>query len=110
MTPKPLKRGDGKPYIRRANGKEKALTFRDAVRLAFYRDRYGTRGFYIMTQRRSGPGIMACGRTRAEIVGTIANCWFVHFNSWANRIKRFAQGKSNPRTQPQDRRRPCKNR
>lgn len=82
----------GKPIIRRANGKERAATKRDALRLAFFRDAYGVRGFFVMIQRNTGPEVMAVGRTRSDIVGAILLCRLVRFRSWARRIKRRSQG------------------
>jgi hypothetical protein len=82
----------GKPYIRRANGKERATTLRNAMRLAIYRELYGRSGFYVLVQRHSGPEVMSVGRTRDDIIGSLLSVRKPSdFNRWANRIKRMAQ-------------------
>lgn len=83
----------GKPYIRRANGKEMASSIRDAYRLAYCQLTYGTRGFYVLIQRKTGREILDCAKTSSELKRRIIMCHFVRFQAWANSVKRRAQGK-----------------
>lgn len=87
-------RDTGKPYIRRANGKEIGGNIQTAFRLAYCRMSYGFRGFYVMIQRRTGREVMGVGRTRQEIVRSIMAVRPGHpFREWANRMKLFSQGR-----------------
>jgi len=81
-----------KPYVRRANGRERTESFRMAIRLAFYREL--RRPFFVMVQRGWPNLVMECGPTSAEVKQAPLTTAFFGFDGWANRIKRYAQGRS----------------
>lgn len=81
----------GKPYIRRANGTERAAGFRDCVRLATYREAYGRKGFYVLVQRGFPSEILTVGKCRLSIIRELAGCYASGFGAWANRVKHFAR-------------------
>lgn len=85
----------GKPYIRRANGKEQANSLRQSWELAAARVRWGRRGFYVMMQRKVKHSLMAVGRTKEELKKSVLAVRRLGFAEWANRVKRIAQEKGN---------------
>lgn len=85
-------RATGKPYIRRAKPSDTTESFRELLRLSTMSAAYGPRGFYVMIQRGTGGSVMACGRTKKEIVDSILYCSYVTFDTWANSIKLASRG------------------
>lgn len=82
-----------KPYIRKANGKERSKSFRGAMRLAFYQEL--KKPFYVMVQRGFPNLVIGVGSSRYAIEQGILPIWEkrMSFKEWAQRIKRRAQGK-----------------
>lgn len=81
----------GKPYIRRANGKETSDSFRETFRLAFYTVR--NKPFYVLVQRGVKNEVMACGASKAELLRGFFGCYFTPYTVWTNRLKLNAQGR-----------------
>ena len=81
----------GKPYIRRANGRERSGTIRLAFQLAWFRMTYKS-GFYVLVQRGVKNEVLACGKSRTEIIRSLVGCFFERFNSWANEAKLLSVG------------------
>lgn len=81
-----------RPYVRRANGWEKAGSLRIAVRLAFYQSR--NRPFYVMVQRGFPNLAMDCGASKRDVARTplMVASGRQKFRAWARRIQRYAQG------------------
>lgn len=84
------KKNKFKPYVRRMNGKEKAMDFRTACRLAFYQDEPKA---YVLVQRGFPNRVLAVEATKKNVENSIMVVGFGKhtFNSWANLIKRRAQ-------------------
>lgn len=79
-----------KPYVRRANGRERSESLRVAVRLAFYQEL--GRPFYVMVQRGWPNLAIACGRTKEDVKRQPLLVRRLGFSGWANRVKRLARG------------------
>ena len=81
------------PYIRRANGRERAETWRMAFRLAFYRGR--KRPFYVMVQRGFPHLAIERGESRQAIKDSIlvVHLRDMSFTQWTRRIGRHARCK-----------------
>ena len=83
-------------YVRRANGKEKAETFRVAFRLAFYESL--KRPYFVMVQRGFPDLAIAVGATKREVKQTpilvlFGDRFFSRtFRNWARSIQRRASG------------------
>lgn len=95
-----------RPYIRRANGRERAEGLRMALRLEFYRLR--GEAFYVLVQRGFPRDVMAVGRSRDDIAQDLVGAFgaFVRktkrngrngrrwsgksFRAWAKRTQRYA--------------------
>lgn len=84
-------RAVGKPYIRRANGKEQANTLRQSLELAVARVRWGRKGFYVMLQRKVKHSLMAVGRTKEELKASIIALRRKRFTKWSNEMKQLTQ-------------------
>jgi hypothetical protein len=81
-----------KPYIRRANGKERSESLREAYRLAYFSITRG-KNFFVMVQRGFPNLVIASGLSRVAIKrGLLAYEKSVDFDRWANIIKRRARG------------------
>lgn len=79
-----------KPYVRRANGKERSESFRTAIRLAFYREL--GKPFWVMVQRGWPNLAIECGATAADVRGMPLLSKLFGFQVWANRLKQQARG------------------
>lgn len=79
-----------KPYVRRANGRERAYTLRMAIRLAYYV--MSGKPYYVMVQRGFPNRAIAVGRSKREVqrgpllvaIGKLSFC------DWASSIQRSA--------------------
>lgn len=82
-----------KPYIRRANGREKSTSFRMAMRLAFYQS--FNRPFYVMVQHGFPNLAIAVGPNRADIEQSIlsVNIGRQSFRDWSRAIQKSSTGK-----------------
>lgn len=91
-------RDTGKPYIRRANGRERATGFKDRIRLTIFQAEFGPHGFYVLVQRRCGNTVMAIGLTRADIIASLVGVGSASrgFSRWTQRIKHLSQGRRPP--------------
>lgn len=79
-----------KPYIRRANGREKAESLRDAINLTYHR--MLKKPFYVLVQRGWPNLVIGCGENKAEIKRRpLAANWY-GFNNWTQILKHRAQG------------------
>lgn len=76
------------PYIRRANGKEKAGDLRNAVRLGFYASL--GKPFYVMVQRMAGnDAVMIVGPSKHAIkeqILAVGAGWY-SFKTWCTKMK-----------------------
>ncbi len=54
-----------KPYVRRANGRERASSFRDAIRLAFYQSL--GKPFYVMVQHGFPNNAIGVGASKRDV-------------------------------------------
>lgn len=81
----------GKPYIRRANGKEQANSLRQSWELAAARVRWGRKGFYVMMQRKVTDSLMAVGRTKSELKASIPAVRRNGFRQWSREVKKLTQ-------------------
>lgn len=81
-----------KPYVRRANGREKAETLRIAYRLAFYRMR--RKPFYVMVQRGFPNLAIEVGATKRDVqTKPVMIAWRGwKFKAWARHVYRNAIG------------------
>ena len=79
-----------KPYVRRANGREKAESMRDAMNLAYYK--LLKKPFFVLVQRGWPNLVIGCGETKATVKRSpLAANWY-GFNNWATIVKHRAQG------------------
>lgn len=78
-----------KPYIRRANGRERSSSFRVAFRLAWMRER--RKPFYVLVQRGFPNHAVAVELTRAALKESILGVRRGGFEKWPRRIKAFGQ-------------------
>lgn len=79
-----------KPYIRRANGSEKAETLRVAIQLEYQRMR--KKPFYVVVQRGWPNLVILVGENKAEIKRRPLSAVWYGFNNWAQLLKHRAQG------------------
>lgn len=81
-----------RPYVRRANGREKADTARVALRLTFYQLR--GRPYYVMVQRGFPNLAIEAGRSKHELKRTPFQVAFgrMKFRAWAKMIEAKARG------------------
>lgn len=91
-----------KPYIRLGKFNEKATSMREAMRLAYYRERKRETGreYWVMLQRGvTPPLVLAVGSKKSDLKRSPVQVWVGRktFNQWANDTKRHAQGKRAPR-------------
>jgi hypothetical protein len=79
-----------KPYIRRANGREKAESLRIAFRLAFYQEM--GRPFYVMVQRGWPNLAIAVGKSKRELKRTPIGVRLkkMSYRTWSRHIQRCA--------------------
>lgn len=82
-----------KPYIRLANGREKAETLRMSIRLAFYQ--LQSKPYYVMVQHGFPNKAMEVGRTKKDIIGSIVPVWagWSTFKQWSADIQQKATQK-----------------
>jgi hypothetical protein len=75
-----------KPYVRRANGTEKAASFIVAFRLAFYKLR--GKPYYVMVQRGFPQLAIECGPSKREVASKPAVVQFgiKTFKQWSKEI------------------------
>ena len=85
------------PYIRRAQAVDRALSFRQELRLQSLR--LIGKPFYVLVQRDAANcahGVMDSARTRRELIATILACHRTPngrtFRAWAGRVGRYARG------------------
>lgn len=95
-----------KPYIRRANGREKSESLRTAYRLAFYKS--SGRPFYVLVQRGFPRIAVEVGKSRQSIENSIL--WLnvrkrygASFRDYAKSVQRMAIGKPLPPRWPRPR-------
>lgn len=83
-----MKKSKFKPYIRRANGKEKSEDFRIALRLAFYQ--MLERPFFVMVQHGFPNLAIEVGASKKEIMKSILVVFLKQktFKEWTKTIKR----------------------
>lgn len=90
-----MRKGDRfRPYIRRGNRRERAPTFRSALRLAFHREwsRDCGKPYYVLVQRGWPNLVIESGFNREMIVESLIGPRRVGgFPTWASRIKRFGR-------------------
>jgi hypothetical protein len=79
-----------KPYVRLANGKEHAASFRDAIRLAFY-ESLG-KPFYVMVQRGCPNAVIGVGKSKRDLKRGPVAVWADDktFREWAKWIQQYA--------------------
>lgn len=82
-----------KPYIRRANGKERCEDFKEVCRVAYFSITRG-KNFFVMVQRGFPNDVISSGISREEIKRKLlAYEKSRDFDRWANLIKRRARGR-----------------
>lgn len=81
-----------RPYVRRANGKERSESMREAFRLTFY-EHLG-RPFYVMVQRGWPNLVIASGASKRDVQRSPAAVAFgkKSFRTWAKDVQRLAAG------------------
>ena len=87
-----LKHTRYRPYIRRANGRERSESWRCALRLAFYQQR--GKPFFVAVQRGFPRNVFAVGPSRKQLLDSFvgAHPHFGGFKAWARRMQRYATG------------------
>lgn len=83
-----------RPYVRRANGKEKAETIIEALNLAYYR--LSGKPFFVMVQHGFPNLSILSGRTKAEVKGKplLVALKKRTFREWAKSVQGIARRNS----------------
>lgn len=82
-----------RPYVRLANGREHASSFRDAFRLAFYQQL--GKPFYVMVQHGVPNRVMAIGASKRDVQRQPLGAHKSRggFKAWSKRLQLRALGK-----------------
>lgn len=81
-----------RPYVRRANGRERPNSLRVAMLLEFYRRK--KRPFYVMVQRGFPNLVIECGATRRDLEQSVLPVFagMMTFRRWSRQMMERAAG------------------
>lgn len=79
-----------KPYVRRANGRERATSLRMAIRLAYYK--MSGKPYYVMVQRGFPNAVIGVGASKRDVQRgpLLVAIGRLSFRTWSGAIRRLA--------------------